>query len=64
MTKEERQNWIDNIDNTAAAVTSIVGPATVTSVLKRFGVSCTEEATDNALPEIFSELYAIEADLK
>ena len=64
MKKNERLNWIDNINNTAAAIASIIGSATVTSVFERVGVTCAEEANDSDLPEIFSELYAIEADLK
>lgn len=64
MTKSERQNWIDSIENSAAVVSSELGSAVVDSVFRRFGVNCAEEACDSILPDIFSEMYAYEADLK
>lgn len=64
MTKSERQNWIDNIDNSAAIVSSEMGSAVVDTVFRRFGIRCVEDASDSILPDIFNEIYAIEADLK
>lgn len=66
MTKRERNNWIVNIENTAAAIESQLGSAVVESVFKRYGrygAHGTWDLNPSDLPEIFSELYAIEVDL-
>ena len=63
MTNKERQNWIINIENTAAIVSVQVGQAVVDSVFKRYGAHSIEELNPSDLPEVFSDLYAIEADL-
>lgn len=63
MTKREHNNWIVNIENTAAVIESQLGSAVVESVFKRYGAHGTWGLRPNDLPDIFSELYAIEADL-
>ena len=63
MTKRERNNWITNIENTAAAIESQLGSAVVESVFKCYGAHGTWDLSPSDLPEVFSELYAIEADL-
>ena len=63
MTKRERNNWIVNIENTAVAIESQLGSAVVESVFKRYGAHGTGDLRSSDLPDIFSELYAIEADL-
>ncbi len=63
MTKRERDNWIVNIENTAAAIESQLGSAVVESVFKRYGAHSTWGLSSSDLAEVFSELYAIEADL-
>lgn len=62
MTKRERNNWIVNIENTAA-IESQLGSAVVESVFKHYGAHGTWDLSPSDLPEVFSELYAIEADL-
>ena len=62
MKSNERDNWLINIDNSAAAVASQLGSAAVEAVFRRCGIACAEEADDCDLAEIFSELYALEAD--
>lgn len=64
MKKSERSNWITNIENTAVAICSEMDLVVVELVFRRYGASCAEDANPNDLPEIFSELYAIEVDLK
>lgn len=64
MAKSERKNWIINIENTAAAVSAQVGQAVVDSVFKRYGARSAWDMNPSDLPDVFSELYAIEADLK
>lgn len=63
MTRIERRNWITNIENSAAAVESQLGSAVVNSVFERYGANSVEDLNSCVLPEVFSELYAIEADL-
>ena len=63
MTKSERKHWIINIENTAAAVSAQVGQAVVDSVFKRYGAHGTWDLNPSYLTDVFSELYAIEADL-
>ena len=63
MTKSERRNRIINIENTAATVSAQVGQAVVDSVFKRYGAHSVEDLNPSDLPDVFSDLYAIEADL-
>lgn len=63
MKKSEREHWIMNIENTTAAICSELDSAVVESVFRRFGANSAEDANPEDLPEIFNELYAIEADL-
>ncbi len=63
VTNRERNNWIVNIENTAAAIESQLGSAVVESVFKRYGAHGTWDLNPSDLPEVFSDLYAIEVDL-
>ncbi len=63
MTKSERENWIINIENSAAAIESQLGSAVVKFIFERYGAHGTWDLAPSDLPEVFSELYAIEADL-
>ena len=63
MTRAERENWIINIENTAYYIASEIGEKVVTSTLNKYGVSSVEQISSSDLAEVFSELYAIEADL-
>jgi hypothetical protein len=64
MTKDERENWIINIENTASTISSQVGSAVVDGVFQRYGAHNVEDLNPSDLPDVFSELYAIEADLR
>ena len=63
MTKCEHRYWITNFENSAAAVESQLGSAVVNSVFERYGAHSVEDLNPSDLPEVFSELYAIEADI-
>lgn len=63
MTNRERNSWIVNIENTAAAIESQLGSAVVEYVFKRYGAHGTWDLRSSDLSDVFSELYAIEADL-
>lgn len=64
MTKGECKNWIVNIENTASTISSQLGSAVVDGVFQRYGVHSVEDLNPSDLPDVFSELYAIEADLR
>lgn len=64
MTQAERENWIINIENTASYIASEIGEEVVASTLYKYGVSSIEQIASSDLAEVFSELYAIEADLR
>lgn len=63
MKKSEREHWITNIENTAAVICSELDSAVVEEVFRRYGAISAEDANPDDFPMIFSELYAIEADL-
>ncbi len=64
MTKDERENWIINIENTASTISSQLGSAVVDAVFQRYGAKSIEDLSPSDLPDVFNELYAIEADLR
>ena len=64
MTGDERNNWIVNIENSASFIASEVGEEIVNSTLYKFGASSIEGISDSDLPDVFVELYTIEADLR
>ena len=63
MTREERNNWIVNIENTASFISSEIGDETVAAILYKYGARSIEQIASSDLSDVFSELYAIEADL-
>lgn len=64
MTKSERKNWIINIENSAAAISTQLGQTVVDSVFKRYGAHGLWDLNPVHLSDVFSELYTIEADLR
>lgn len=64
MTKDERENWIINIENTASTISSQVGSAVVDAIFQKYGAKSVEDLNPSDLPDVFSELYAIEAALR
>ena len=64
MTKRERDNWIVNIESIVSTINHQLDSAVVDSVLARYGVRSVWELNSSELSEVFSELYAIEADLR
>lgn len=62
MTRGERNNWLINIENTAAEVAVNVGQETVDFVLSKYGVKNVYALKSSVLSEVFSELYAVASD--
>ena len=64
MTTNEKDSYIISIEQSASIISSRVGSAVVCSVFQKYGAHSVEELNPCDLPNVFSELYAIEADLK
>ena len=64
MTQDERNNWIMNIQNTAVFIASEIGDETGKGTLYKYGAESIEQIASSDLSDVFSELYAIEADLR
>ncbi|MDD6390019.1 MAG: hypothetical protein PUG51_05245 [Firmicutes bacterium] len=64
MSNSERENWIINIENTASYIASEIGEEVVVSTLYKFGAASIDQVVSSDLAEVFSELYAIETDLR
>lgn len=62
MQKSEHNNWLINIENTAAEVAANVGQETVDFVLSKYGAKSIYALKSSDLSEVFSELYAIASD--
>lgn len=64
MTINEEDSYIISIEESASIISSQVGSAVVDSVFEKYGAHSVEDINPSDLPDIFSELYAIEADLR
>lgn len=64
MTYEEKINWITNIENAAFYIVSEIGEEVLVSTLHKFGAASIDQVASSDLVEVFSELYAIEIDLR
>ena len=64
MTRAERNNWIMNIENTASYIASKIGEDVVDSTIHKYGARTIDQIASSDLPEVFGQLYAIEADFR
>lgn len=64
MANISRNDYLASIEESASFICSEIGPDVVDSVFQRYGAHSVEDLTPVNLPEVFSELYAIEADLR
>lgn len=64
MTTIEKDNYIISIEESASIISSQVRSAVVDSVFQKYGAHSVENLNPCDLPDVFSELYAIEADLR
>lgn len=64
MTTIEKDSYISSIEESASIISSQVGSTVVDSVFQRYGAHSVEDLNPHDLPDVFSELYAIEADLR
>lgn len=64
MTRDERENWIANIKNTATYISSEIGEEIIVSTLYKYGARSVKQIASSDFSDVFNELYAIEADLR
>ena len=64
MTKEEKLSWITSIESCADYIAEEMGYEVVRSVLEYHGAKSIEDLNPSQYSEVFSELYAIEADIR
>lgn len=64
MTRLERENWLISIENSMAYISDEIGNESIDFILGKYGVKSAEQIAPADLPNIFSELYGIEADLR
>ena len=61
--KDERENWIINIEYIASEIASYEGPDLVAWVLEKYGARSIEDIKSSDLQNVFNELTAIKAGL-
>ena len=66
MKNSDKQNLVISIESSIDFIESHLDPAdkTIAFVLKKHGVRNLEKTSIHTLQDLFSELYAIEADLR
>lgn len=64
MTGFERENLITSIENSALYIAFENKAKTVDFILRKYGAESIDQIPGCYLLEVFSELYAIEADLR
>ena len=58
------ENWVINIEECARHIAEEVGWKTVQAVLWKYGARSVKDLQPYQYSDVFSELYAIEVDLK
>lgn len=58
------QDYIISINNAASIISTELGNAVIESVFQKYGAHNTDDLNPVYLPDVFSELYAIEAELR
>ena len=63
MSNVSNADYIASIEQSVSAIDTKLDSGVVKSVFERYGAHGVEDLNPNYLPEVFGELYAIEADL-
>lgn len=62
MCQLSNEDWLMNIENTAAEVEKKYGAEAVEFVFKKYGVNCSEDLNPSDYSEVFGELYQMSVD--
>ncbi len=60
----DNESWRINIENSADFIEEKVGARTVQAIFEKYGATGPDDLSPSHYSEAFSELYAIEADLR
>lgn len=65
-TDTDNRNLVDSIMQSAYAVAAALphGKDTIQQILQKYGADCIEELSPNQYDDVFSEIFAVEADTK
>ena len=58
------ESWYISINNSADFIEENLGAGTVQAVFEKYGATSLDDLSPAHYSEVFSELYAIEADLR
>ncbi|MBR1442980.1 MAG: hypothetical protein IJ583_05535 [Firmicutes bacterium] len=64
MAKIYNSDYIASIEQSASIISTEFGSRVVEYVFERYGAHGIEDLNSSYLPDVFSELYAIETDLR
>ena len=64
MANINNSDYIASIEQPVSIINAELGNRVAESVFERYGVHDTESLNPSYLPDVFSELYAIETDLR
>lgn len=64
MANISNSDYIASIEESVSVINAELDGKVVNSVFEKYGVHSLEDLNPSYLPDVFSELYAIEADLQ
>lgn len=64
MANIRNSDYIASIEHSVSVISAELGNSVVESVFERYGAQGIEDLNLSYLPDVFSDLYAIEADLR
>lgn len=64
MSNINNSDYIASIEQSVSVISAELSSRVVESVFERYGAHDIEDLNPSHLPDVFSELYAIEADLQ
>lgn len=64
MVSINNSDYIASIEQSASIISDELGNKVIEAVFERYGAHGTEDLDSSYLPDVFSELYAIEADIR
>lgn len=64
MANISNSDYISSIEHSISVISAELGNSVAESVFERYGAKGIEDLNPSYLPDVFSDLYAIEADLR
>lgn len=60
----DNESWLISIEQSAKFVAGHIGMEAVKCIFQKYNATCADDLLPCYYPEVFSELYAYEADLR